>query len=441
MTTLISGCQTAYSPLSSAANLSHEDSTQTSIQDSSDRKRPLAPETKITKEIWLLPENIQWALRNAREIVPTAAILNSPSPAALSVGTLIQDEKLVLKVHDGQPVGMAQYLSENHVDGLLIMHGGKIVYERYFNGMQARDVHSWASMAKSMVGLITMQLAQQQKIDLNAPLASYVPQLRDSPFGQATVQQNMDMQVALKYPPTLPPDIGMFIAAGLLPARNGMPDSIRSFLKIPQALARPEGGIFYYQNGSTEAVAWALERVTGRSLSDLVREMVWEPMGAQDQAYYPLDSAGVEFASGGLHSTLRDAARFGELIRNQGRVQGRQVVAAQAMQRILATPSAANQALVAQSGRATSSGTGYASFWWHPIQASGAVIASGRFGQRILVDPANALTIVQFGTYPDTRARPVTAGQAISRQEHALRTDDGLVALARAALRQLKPSR
>lgn len=396
---------------------------------------------KITRENWLLPENIRWGLRNAREIVPTSTIPNALVASPLFSGTPIQDRELAIKTPDGQNFGMAQYLAENHVDGLLVMHEGKIIYERYLNGMRPRDVHSWASMSKSMVGLIAVQLAQQGRIDLDAPLAAYVPELRDSPFGQASVQQNMDMQLALAYPQALPPDIGMFAAAGLLPARSGMPDSIHGFLKVPQATEPPANGIFYYQNGSTEAVAWALQRVTGRSLSDLVRDMVWQPMGAQDQAYYPLDAAGSEFASGGLHSTLRDAARFGELIRNQGQAQGRQVVARQAIERILATPSAANQARVRQSGRAMPSGTGYADFWWHPIQARGAVIASGRFGQRILVDPANALTIVQFGTYPDTRARPATAGQAITRQDNVLRTDDGLVALAQAVSQHLRAAR
>jgi CubicO group peptidase (beta-lactamase class C family) len=434
---LVCGCQTA-NPLSSASD---RDIEKTDHSLFSERARPLHPETKITRENWLLPDNIRWGLRNAREIVPTSAIPNALAASPLSSGSPIRDSELAIQTPDGQTFGMAHYLAENHVDGLLVMHGGKIVYERYFNGMRPRDVHSWASMSKSMVGLIAVQLAQQGRIDLDAPLAAYVPELRDSPFGQASVQQNMDMQLALKYPQALPPDIGMFAAAGLLPARSGMPDSIHGFLKAPQAMEQPAGGIFYYQNGSTEAVAWALQRVTGRSLSDLVADMIWQPMGAQDQAYYPLDAAGSEFASGGLHSTLRDAARFGELIRTQGQVQGRQVVARQAIERILATPSAANQARVRQSGRAMPSGTGYADFWWHPIQASGAVIASGRFGQRILVDPANALTIVQFGTYPDTRARPATAGQAITRQDNVLRTDDGLVALARAVSRQLQAAR
>ena len=120
---------------------------------------------------------------------------------------------------------------------------------------------------------------------------------------------------------------------------------------------------------------------------------------------------------------------FGELIRNQGRLGGQQVVAQKAVASILQVPSVSNQERVARTNRA---GTGYSNFWWYPAKTDGALYASGRFGQRLYVDPKNELAIAQFGSYADTRARAVSSGQATATHENALRDSQALVALARA---------
>ncbi len=379
---------------------------------------------------WLAPENLRGALRSIRQAVPTATVRDAEVAAPLPDGAALDLDALVLQLPGGRSASLEQYLTDNRVDGLLVLHRGRVVYERYFDGMDARDAHSWASMSKSVIGLLAAQLIEDGRLDPAAPLARYVPELADTPLGQASVQQNLDMQVALAYPPQLPPDLGLFTAAGLLPARAGMPDTIQDFLRTAtRPVEAAHGSLFYYQNAATEAVAWALQRITGQPLAQLVSERIWRPMGAQDDAEYSVDRQGTAFAAGGLSSTLRDAARFGELLRNQGQVDGRQVVAAAAVARIRQAPSAANLQRLAQAGRA---GLGYANFWWHPTDTDGALYASGRFGQRLYVDPAHAITIAQFGAYADTRARAVTAGPAAAAPDDALRGTAGLVALARA---------
>lgn len=343
---------------------------------------------------------------------------------------VIELDELVLQLPEGRSESLEQYLSDNQVDGLLVLHQGRVVYERYLDGMQARDAHAWASMSKSLIGLLAAQLIEENHLDPSAPLAHYVPELMHTPLGTASVQQNLNMEVALAYLPQLPPDLGLFAAAGLLPRRAGMPGTIQDFLRTAtRPVDRSHGSLFYYQNAATEAIAWALQRITERPLASLVSERIWRPMGAQDAAEYSVDSQGTAFAAGGLSSTLRDAARFGELVRNQGRVQGRQVVPAAAVARIRQTPSTANQERVAQTGR---TGFAYANFWWHPTAAAGALYASGRFGQRLYIDPRREVTIAQFGAYADMRVRAVTAGADAVAPGSALLGVDSLIALARA---------
>lgn len=392
---------------------------------------PPPADKRVTHANWLSSPNLRWAMRNARQVGPTAGVSSAEVAVALPVAdNELPLEGMTLQLPGGRTATFEKYRAGNVIDGLIVLHRGRVVYERYFDGMGTRDAHGWASMAKSVVGLLAVQLIQEGRLDPNAPLSQYVPELAETPFGKATLQQNLDMEVSLAYPPQLPPDIGLFTAAGLLPVREGMPATIYDFLKIaPRSVEIPHGSVFYYNNGATESVAWALRRITGRSLAQLVSERIWQPMGAQDDAYYTVDSVGTEFAAGGLSSTLRDAARFGELVRNEGRVGSRQVVPLEAMALILAAPSAANQERVARGGRA---GNGYGSYWWHPINTGGAVYANGRFGQRLYVDRANEITIAQFGAYADTRARSTQVDQAVAPQEDELRTGEGLVALARA---------
>ena len=381
---------------------------------------------------WLSPQHLRASLRNAERSTVSVPLAAAAVPVALPAGPQLDLGTLMLRLPQGGQASFAQYLADNAVDGLIVVHRGQVVAEQYFHGMTASDTHSWASMSKSIIGLLALQLAHEGRLDLNRPLGDYVPDLAATPFGQATVQHNLDMQVALAYQPALPPDLGLFTAAGLLPPRPGMPGTIHAFLQTPRSTAQAHGSLFYYQNGATEALAWALARITGQPLASLVAERLWQPMGAELPGHYTVDAAGTTFAAGGVSSSLRDAARFGELIRMGGRAGGRQVMATEVVQQVLAAPSAMNQALVAQAGRARHGGTGYANQWWHPMAAPGAVLAAGRFGQRIYVDPANALTIAQFGAYADTRAR-ATSGQSATRaQPVVLRTDDGMVALGRA---------
>lgn len=396
------------------------------------------PQTLSVQPDWSQSAELSRRLRNANEADTSVVIQQAARAASLPAGRAIDFHALQLTLPDGSQVGFDGYLAENFVEGLIVLHRGRVVSEQYFNGMQPGDAHNWASMAKSVIGVLAVELATEGRLRLDAPLAGYVPELAGTPFGRATVQQNLDMQVALAYRPDVPPDLGIFTAVGLLPPKPGMPASIREFLATPQSVDTPHGSAFFYQNGSTEAVAWALSRLTGRPVAQVVSERLWQPMGAQAPAFYRVDPQKIAFAAGGLSSTLRDAARFAELVRNQGRVGNRQVLAPDTIRQILTTPSLENQAMLKAAERAGDGGTGYRNFWWHPIKGQGSVLANGRYGQRIYVDPHNELTIVQFGAYPDTRPRATMAGASTSPHSSILRTDDGVVALAQAITRQLK---
>ncbi|UZU01067.1 serine hydrolase [Burkholderia ambifaria] len=378
---------------------------------------------------------LRWKLRNTRMFIPTANVERARTPLPLPDGPQLDPDSIAFTV-DGTTLTLSDYLRRTQTDGFIVVRDGHVVLERYFDGFGPHQTHMWASMTKSVTGLLAAQLITAGKLAPDAPLSTYVPELAGTPFGDATLQQNLDMEVPVRYPAALPPDLGLFAAVGFVPRGSGAPDSIHRFLKaaLPSPDARA-GGLWYYQNGSPEAVAWAIRRVTGESWSALASREIWSKL-ADDDADIVVDHTGTEMASAGLNTTLRDAARFGELVRTSATGDNARFPSSSTR---LALQPASNAAAFAKGNLAPGRpGYSYRDYWYQLNDGDGSFAASGRFGQAIVVDPRARLTVVKFSSSPDQAARPTSAtGGAI---EHApLDTADALhravIAIAKAARR------
>jgi len=367
----------------------------------------------VTSATAARPEpTLRWKLRNTRMLIPTANVERARAPLPLPDGSPLDPDKITFTI-DGTTLTLNDYLRRTQTDGFIVVQDGRVVLERYFDGFGPHQTHMWASMTKSVTGLLAAQLIVSGKLAPQAPLSTYVPELAGTPFGDATLQRNLDMEVPVRYPAALPPDLGLFAAVGFVPRAIGAPDSIHRFLKV--ALPSPDahaGGFWYYQNGSPEAVAWAIRRVTGESWRALVSREIWRKL-ADDDADIVVDRTGTEMASGGLNTTLRDAARFGEFVRTSAAGDGTRFPPTATR---LALQPASNVAAFARGNLAPGRpGYGYRDYWYQMNDGDGTFAASGRFGQAIVVDPRKRLTIVKFSSSPDTAARPTTAdGGAIA---------------------------
>jgi len=397
---------------------------------------PPSADKIVTKENTFRSPNLRWALQNTRLMSPTANIQHARQPMPLPADHAAGLDKMQFIVGD-TTVTLAEYLQKTHTDGFIVVHRGRVIYERYFDSFTPDQPHAWASMTKSVTGLMAAQLIDEGKLDPNAKLSEYVPELVDNPFGNATIQQNLDMEVPVSYPSALPPDLGLFGAVGIAPRRDGAPDSIYDFLKVVRQTPNTSAGsVFYYQNGSPEAVAWAIRRITGKSWSKLTSESLWQYI-AQDDGYVVVDRIATEMASGGLHSTLRDAARFAELVR-AGLAGGSSPFPGSAI-RLALTPIANQEKFAKGNVSAGRPGYSYHDYWYQVNDGNGSIMAGGRFGQAILVNPKAELTIVKFSSAPDLapRAISVEAGKS-SVQRSPLQTAEALTQVARAILTLIK---
>lgn len=360
----------------------------------------------MTRENWLQPQNLRWALRHSRQVVPYAVIGRgdrSGSESNRPVSPLPQGAPIAIDdltfTDAGQSIRVGDFLQRSRVDATIVLHRGLVVYERYFEGMTADQPHQWASMTKSITGLLAAVLIEQGVIDPDKPVSDYVPELSMSPFGTATVQQSLNMQVAVDWPEEVT-ELHWMVAVGLLPNPGGVPESVRSFLPlVGRHAAVPHGSTFRYLNSPTEAVAWALCNATDRSWPRLVEDEIWSKLGAEQDATVIVDAEGTAQASGGFSSCALDLARFAELARTGGHGTG---LSPAAIARWTAPHPDPTVAGLFARGNITAGrpGFSYRNGLFHVNDGDGSLQMSGRFGQRVHVNPAAGMTVVQFASFP-----------------------------------------
>ena len=134
-----------------------------------------------------------------------------------------------------------------------------------------------------------------------------------------------------------------------------------------------------------------LRYAVGKSVSDYLQEKVWEPIGAEADATWLVDPDGFEVAHGFFNAVLRDYARLGRLLAHDGAWNGQQILPIQWM--IEATTVRASDGYLA-SGRATPM-LGYGYLVWLLPRTGRQFALVGANGQRICVDPASKLILVQ----------------------------------------------
>lgn len=154
---------------------------------------------------------------------------------------------------------------------------------------------------------------------------------------------------------------------------------------------------FAYKTSNAEVLAWIVKRASGQKLADLLSQQVWQKLGAENDAYFMVDSIGTESGGGGINTTLRDLARFGEMIRNKGRYNGQQVIPAEAVADI---EKGGDKAKFATAGYKTLPGWSYRDMWWNTQNADGAFMARGIYGQAIYIDPKAEMVIVRYASHP-----------------------------------------
>ena len=328
----------------------------------------------------------RWAFQHVSDFLPTHEICANPSQHITEPFVHLTD------------VNVAEVLEETHTDSIVVLRNGNIVYERYFNGMEAGSKHLLQSVSKSILGVLYARMIEKGIIDPEQLMGHYLPALNSCVFGSATISQALDMRVALNFSEDYASPHSEMTqldrACGWKSNPSGEYPTLSSFLlsltpRVSDVTGMPveHGTEFQYCSATTDVLAWLIAHVTGVPYSTILERELWRPMGARCNANVTVDSEGLAVGNGGISCTTRDMARFGQLILNGGKAaSGEQVIPT---------------AWIEQ----TCSGTNYKNHWWigdNPKQ----IHARGIYGQYLWIDRETDTVVAKFSSNPTARNTP-----------------------------------
>ena len=348
---------------------------------------------------------LRWTVCHIRELMPTTDVsrgIGAPSTLNYELDKNI-DALTFTPTNSKRPMTWKQSLDANYTDGIMVMHHGKVVYERQNGCLNKLGNHAAMSMTKSMTGLLAEILVTEGKLDDKALVASIIPELKNSGFGDATVRQVMDMTTALDYSEDYADpnaDIWQYSeAASPLPKPKGYsgPNGYFEYLQTVNKKGQ-HGAEFNYRTINSDALGWIISRTTGKAVNELLSDRIWQKIGAEQSAYMTVDAKGTPFAGGGISAGLHDMARIGSLMLNKGEINGERLFPAAVIDNIEA---GGDKNAFAKAGYKQLTNGSYKSMWWLFNNPTPIYAARGVHGQTIYVDPAADMVIVRFASYPD----------------------------------------
>lgn len=266
---------------------------------------------------------------------------------------------------------------------LVVIHGGRVVAERYARGTTALSpLLSW-SMAKSVLDTLVGILIERGELDLDAPAP--VTAWADDERREITLRQLLTFTDGLAWAEDYVDDQASDVIEMLF--GNGA-DDVAGYAAARPLLHTP-GEAFNYSSGTSNIVSAIVRDVVGADhYEGLLREEVLEPIGIRD-AVLRFDTAGTWIASSFLWCTARDYARFGLVYLRGGQWDGCRIVPTEWVD--FARTHTATEA-------PEDGGRSHGAHWWiWPDDSHGAFYAGGYENQRIIVVPALDVVVVKLG--------------------------------------------
>ena len=253
---------------------------------------------------------------------------------------------------------------------LLISRQGKIAYfeavghlDPQASSKMGKDaIFRIYSMTKPIVTVAAMMLVEQGKLALGEPVAKHLPEFDDVKVG--VEKRDADGKVTLDLvPPARPMTIQDlmrhtsslaydFSAVGAVKKAyleanlyTGDPDNAEFAARLAKLPLAHQPGTTWEYSHATDVLGRVIEVVTGKPLSQALREMLLDPLGMADTSFYVTDPARQkrlaepfandrkvgdprvvrrrEGGGGGLVGTAEDYARFLQMLANGGTLDGR----------------------------------------------------------------------------------------------------------------------
>jgi len=403
-----------------------------------DTQVPVDPKDQVTLMNWRFQPYNHWAFRNATILhalmVPRGGDI-SPLPEAPNP----EIPNLSFE-YDGQSYTVESAFVGDSTDGVIVIKDGQIVWEAYYNGMGPDDPHIWASSTKTLVAMALGILVEQGRVDPAAPAETYVDELKGSYIGSRAVRDILNMVTALQYTEdytTLKPgevNTEYFRRLGFIPAfdlmaldpieaqKQGVSRGILGYVaRFDRNPAVEPGAVFEYHSPNVDVIGWIIARVSGQPLHRFIADHVWKKIGPDHDAFFLTDVDFVAIATGGFNSTLRDAARVGLVVLNNGFYNGQQIFPEAWAKDAFALTDADREHAQRSEFKNPASPTydpwleGYRNFLWVHDSRQGIGTFRGVYGQNVYINKSQDLIIANFSS----AASPSNASRATNKPRFA----------------------
>lgn len=355
----------------------------------------------------------RFAYLNVSQLFSTTVVRRGgpivPLPVALDPAL----GRYVVDTQGGRDVTLDQFVSGGSLDGFIVVHRGRVVYEHYPH-MRPADKHLSFSVTKAFVGTAVALLEERGQVHVDRSIAEAIRELKGTAWEKASLRDVLEMASGMDgledsaeaYSDPRQKHYQYEASLGWLPKTPALADAIQreetyAYLATLGRLREP-GTRWEYSSINTAVLGWLVERVSGQTLGDFLSDEIWSRMGAEADALLAVNRNGIAVAHGGLAMTLRDLARFGLLFTHAGSSGTRdRVISERILRRI--TTGGRTQLVDPPKGP---SGRTHVAYQWDGVTAQGDFYKGGFGGQILYVAPRKDVVIAHFGTNPALDSPP-----------------------------------
>lgn len=293
---------------------------------------------------WNEPRNRHWSWWNFEKFIPFSVEIGRGSLPTHEFGRAPKDLSSLSVDYYGRKMTLADYLRYSRTDGFLVIKDNNIIYEAYPRQMRQRDRHGVMSSSKSFLAAAYGGLVEGGKIDPNATVETYIPDVGSGYTGEK-VQDLLDMNVAIQwsedYSNPKAEGIVIFRAEAMHPGFEEWKGGARDLLRNLKKGGPPIDGTTHYYTSNSSVLGWIITEVTKIPWNRYAQMAIWEKLGAERNALNFEDATGFGQASGSFVMTLRDFARFAQVFAGKGKAgNGNQVFSEGWYETILNNPNA-----------------------------------------------------------------------------------------------------
>jgi len=370
---------------------------------------PPPPDARVTLANWQEPPFNRWSFSHMRELVPTQRISRGSGPVTPLPTSPLALGKIALHRVDGTRASVDEVLEDTYTDATVVVHGGRVVLERYAGETAPATPHLLMSISKSVVGCVVGNLVERGLLSPSHLVTEHVPELEQSGYRGASLRDILDMRSGVEFSEDytdLDAEVRVIEQAmGWRPASDRrVPRSMYAYLTTLGGTGE-HGGVFDYRSCETDVLGWVCERATNTRMADLISELVWSPIGAERDAEITCDGAGTAIHDGGMCATARDLARFGVMLLAGGEAAGRRVVpAAWLRESWTADPDILEAFARSVSGPYLPGGWYRNKFWFVPREHNVALLCLGIYGQMLYVNRGTGTVAAKLSSWPDAQS-------------------------------------